>query len=218
MAIITSSDIKTKALPVLLDTEYNTEIELTERTIVKLSNFPKVMVGDNNSVSLVFKAPLEHQGIDLLGTNCVLSYDTTWTDENGVISSGQIDLTNTCIEKEDYLLYTWVLDINQTAKTGKCNFNVNFLMNLEEDPYVNNTNIHTFYNEDINSTNFIQENIEETTLRYWSVATSSADFEIGDTSLSLNSDHNIILPMNLEEELNEIKAIYGDIETLLGGI
>lgn len=214
MAIITSGDIKTEVTLPQVELEYNIEIDLENKTLNKMSNFPTVVVGDNNSVSLVFKAPLEYEGVDLYGTNCVVSYSTTWTDENKNSSSGQIDLTNTCIEKDEYLLYTWVLDIKQTHKIGSCNFNIFFLMNLEEDPYINNTNVFIQENED-NSINYGSLSVIEANLKYWSVSCIGNNFTINNTNSNLNSDYNLVLPDNLTEQLEEANTILKESKKLL---
>ena len=206
MAVIKSSDIKTETTLVQTTSDYNIEVNLDNKILNKKSNFPVIVVGDNNSVILAFKAPLEYNGIDLYGTNCIITYNTTWTDKNNKPSSGQVDLTNSCLEKEDYLLYTWILDINQTAKVGSCKFNISFLMNLEADPYINNTNIYTKQDEEENSINFVQKEVNEIHLNYWSVSTSSLEFNIEDSILPIGG-YNIVLPSSFEQELEEIKAL-----------
>lgn len=214
MAIIISSDIKVEPTLNPIDLDYNVDIDLNKKLLNKMDNFPGVIAGDNNSISLVFKAPFEYQGVDLYGTNCFVSYDTTWTDENGIPSSGQVDLTNTCIEKEDGLYYTWVLDIKQTGNPGMCNFNIHFIMNLEEDPYINNTNIFIQENED-SSINFGSLSVIEANLKYWSVSTIGSAFEILNSGLPLDSDYNLVIPDNLGQQLEEANQILEECQELL---
>ena len=203
MAIIRSSDIKTTAELSNLITDYNMELDLEKKELVALQNFPTVVVGDNNSTVIKIKVPFEHLGVDLFGTNCIISYDTSWTDDNGNYSSGQIDLTDTCEEKEDYLLYTWVLDIKQTAKAGGCNFAINFLMNLEADPFLNNTDISIEASN--NTESLVVNGINETQLKYWSMSSLPYNFNINDKKLGFDSDFNLVLPTNLENKITTIE-------------
>ena len=208
MAIITSSNIK-------IDDNFNQqeniniELDFNTKQLTKLPNFPTILAGDNNSAILVIKTPPEYKGIDLIGTNCVVSFNTEWTDANENYSSGQVDLSNTVEEIEEegrtlYLLYTWVLDTNQTAIAGKCNFNISFLMNLQEDPYQNNTEIELISNEE--SVLLQANDILQTKLEYWSLSTFSSSFDVKNTNLTLDSDYNTVLPNDLEAVLNDMQS------------
>ena len=210
MAIIIGSEIK-KAELQNIELDYNMEIDLINKTLKKMENFPTVVMEDNNSISIVMKAPLEYNGVDLMGTNCIVKYNTSWVDENGKNSAGQVDLTNTCIEKQDCLLYTWVLDINQTLKTGVCNFNVIFLMNLEEDPYINNTNV--FITDEIEGElSYDSNNVIETNLKYWTISTKPEAINIQNSFFNIESDYNLILPENFAEELQKTNEKVENIE------
>lgn len=220
MAIITSSELKEAHGLAIPDLPYNCEVDLDTKTVIKLPNFPVVMVGDNNSVVISIKTPLEYKGVDLSGTNCVLSYEVKNSSKLENKSNGQIDLTNTCkvnteIEdgvEEKYLLFNWILDINQTAFSGICSFNLAFLMNLEEDPYMNMAKVEVKLDSNANESYFESGIIEETSLRYWSVSIQPATFTINENSVSLNSDYNFILPENLEETLEDINNQFTEID------
>lgn len=222
MAIITSGDIKNKDTITAPTWPYNCEIDLNTKTINKLSNFPTVMKGDNNSVTIVIKAPLEYQGVDLSGTNCVLSYNTTWTDQEGTPSSGQIDLreptgynendekvANVLDDTVKYLTYSWTLDVRQTAEIGDCNFNIAFLMNLDGDPFIDNVNIYLSEKEDDASgfVDFESTEIVEKQLRYWSVSTGNCAIPIGDPKTIIENNYNLVLPndiQNLTDTINNM--------------
>lgn len=233
MAIITSGDIKNKDTITAPTWPYNCEIDLNTKSINKLSNFPTVMKGDNNSVTIVIKAPLEYQGVDLSGANCVLSYNTTWTNQEGIPSSGQIDLgeptgynendekvENVLYDAVKYLTYSWTLDVRQTAEIGDCNFNIAFLMNLERDPFIDNVNIYLSEKED-DASGFIDfESIEivEKQLRYWSFSTGNCTIPIGDPKTTIENNYNLVLPNDIQESVEVIdkarEEIGGSIETI----
>ena len=220
MAIITSGDIKIKDTITAPTWPYNCEIDLNTKSINKLSNFPIVMKGDNNSVTIVIKTPLEYQGVDLSGTNCVLSYNTTWTNQEGTPSSGQIDLgepigynendekvENVLDDTVKYLTYGWTLDVRQTAEIGDCNFNIAFLMNLDGDPFIDNVNIFLSEKEDGASSfiDFESTELVERQLRYWSVSTENCIVPIGDPKTIIENNYNLALPNDLQSSVKFIE-------------
>lgn len=162
---------------------WNFEFDALSRQLKTIS-LPTILSGDNNAITLFIKTPLEYQGIDLLGTNCIVKYITDWTKNDGSENSGQIDLTNKVAEFDDYLIYTWELDTRQTLKKGSCTFSIDFLMNLEEDPYQNQTKYFiTEKTED--SISYLQLTKEEVTdieKKYWSISSSPITINIGQGS------------------------------------
>ena len=167
--------------------EYNLYFNLQTRKL-EVFKLPTIVVGDNNSNIIIIKTPVEYQGIWLYGTNLVVNYETTWVDKNGNISKGQVDITNTCQEKGEYLYYTWVLDQRQTLKIGQCKFSLDFLMNLEEDPSANNARYYLALETDSETNKqSVQiakdENFLDVETKYWSLSSLSTSINIGDNGM-----------------------------------
>ena len=159
--------------------EWNFEFNSTTRELM-IKSLPYIVSGDNNSNIILIKTPLEYNGVDLYGTNCIISYETKWetaTEEN----IGQVDLTNSCKEFNDYLIYAWVLDSRQTLDMGSLTFSLHFLMNLENDPYQSQARIHltkSIDNNEKESLELISEEMNDTQKKYWSISSTPVTLDI----------------------------------------
>lgn len=95
------------------------------------------VAGDSNSQILTFKVPAEIDGVDLGGTTAYLEYYTSWVDSNNEHSWGTIDLSDTAQEiiengTTKYYLFSWLLDLRQTAYPGPVKFDLKFSLVLED--------------------------------------------------------------------------------------
>lgn len=186
---------------------WNFEFDPLSRQLKTIS-LPTILSGDNNAITLFIKTPLEYQGIDLLGTNCIVKYITDWAKNDGSENSGQIDLTNKAVEFDDYLIYTWELDTRQTLKKGSCTFSIDFLMNLEEDPYQNQTKYFiTEKTED--SISYLQLTKEEVTdieKKYWSISSTPVTINIGQGSEVANGIEVSETGTDIDQDYNPLST------------
>lgn len=180
---------------------------------LKIVALPTIITGDNNSNVIFIKTPLEYNGVDLLGVNCIINYSTNWTI-NDKKNQGQVDLTNSCTEFNDYLIYTWVLDSKQTLRTGMCNFSMEFIMNLEEDPYQNQTKYYLTKNIDENQNDYLQiskTNIDEIQKKYWSISSLKATLFIDEGGEQISGDGEIYPGTEIVGGVGKFTAEGGEI-------
>lgn len=118
-------------------------LDLQSRNFIWPSDYKTVaIVGDSYSQELTFEVDNEYDGVPLDGTSCILSYWTSWTDESGNHSRGDINLGNPeQKEGSNKLLYKWVLNRNQTYKPGICYFSLGFYLNLNDEFYYDNSDV-----------------------------------------------------------------------------
>ena len=174
--IIKPSEIKTHNLTPFEPVEgfWNLEFNLNTKQIEAI-NLPTITSGDNNSIPIFIKVPRLYNGIDLINTNCVLTYKTNWKVNNNS-NEGQVDLTETVKyftnNEESYLIYTWIPDERQTYYSGTCSFSIKFLQNLEEDPYQNQTEYYLAKSSDQNGEylEIGKSNVNDIQKRYWSIS------------------------------------------------
>ena len=176
--------IKTGTLEPIVPTgtDWNIEFDCRTKTLKSVS-LPLIVSGENNSTVLLIKTPLYYNSVDLTTVNCIVKYKTSWIKEDGSVNEGQVDLTNTATKFDDYIIYTWALDQRQTRLPGKCDFSLKFFMNLNEDPYQNQTR---YYLQKISNENgeSLQigkdEMITDIEQKYWSIASLPSSINIGD--------------------------------------
>ena len=84
--------------------------------------------GDNNSQEITFKVPRYYDGIDLSTLQCLVGFWTTWEDdsEEPTHSEDSINITETLKIKSEWIYYTWILNLEQTGKSGICYFAIKF--------------------------------------------------------------------------------------------
>ena len=177
--------IKTGTLEPIVPTgtDWNIEFDCRTKTLKSVS-LPLIVSGENNSTVLLIKTPLYYNSVDLTTVNCIVKYKTSWIKEDGSVNEGQVDLTNTATKFDDYIIYTWALDQRQTRLPGKCDFSLKFFMNLNEDPYQNQTR---YYLQKISNENgeSLQigkdEMITDIEQKYWSIASLPSSINIGDS-------------------------------------
>lgn len=119
----------------LVDQHPVISLDLSTRQFTWPTDYKVVAImGDANSQKLTFEVPAIYEGIDLTDTTCVLTYWTSWTNDEGKHSTGTVNLELTELEnaKEGYLYYTWTLDQNQTANSGEVKFKIGFYLVLDE--------------------------------------------------------------------------------------
>ena len=223
MAIITKGKF-TNTNPDLLNDQHGViELELVNRNFIFTDETPYVtaIVGDNKSQVLTFKTPKEYDGIDLQGTFCILTYWTSWVDDEYKHSKGYIVLNEVENEDKEHLYFNWVLDINQTGRAGQCKFTLTFYLPLED---AENKSFYEKYgNEFFNNINnigeieFVQDDVvwkiknDEGIIEYpyYSLSSNSGNFTIVDPGMGeggpLYIEGNIIT--QLINDLNEYKQI-----------
>lgn len=164
-------------------TKYNLEFNMETREL-KPIKLPEILSGDNNSYVIFIRTPVEYNGVDLTGTNCVIEYVTSWKQADGKENRGQVDLTKTCelieLLDEQYLLFTWVLDARQTLEPGSCTFSLGFIMNLEEDPYQNQARYSLV--KEGNTIQLQKSNIWDNEKKYWSAMSKPLSLQINQGS------------------------------------
>lgn len=160
------------------------------------------VAGDNNSQLITFETDLQYDGIDLLGTWCVVTYYTSWLDDatEPKPSKGQLVLSPT--ESENNTLhYTWLLNLAQTAKPGFCMFQLSFVMPLEGSEIYSEDDWYIKYTpmlvngewvvtkqEDIENTEENTKNID-TIKPYYSWSSLSHTFEIVDSGIGEGGEY-----------------------------
>ena len=159
------------------------KLNLNNRNFEWSDDYIVSVVGDNNSQTITFEFDKEYDGVDLFGTQCVLTYWTSWTDDKGNHSKGQILLDT--IEVEDKLQCKWVLDQYQTAKSGYCLFTISFYLNLVEDYYYSDrTNTKPVYDSFTGKWYIYNELTDEyIQYAYYALTSTAGQFNIVDTGI-----------------------------------
>ena len=168
------------------------ELELKQRQFIFSDIYPYIMAitGDNKSQIITFKTPAQYDGIDLFGTFCVLTYWTSWVDDDGKNSKGYIILTEKDHD-DNNIWYEWVLDLNQTARAGICKFTLTFYLPLEDSE---NEDFYSKYNNYLtNNAGFELTIVNDNNI--WKVNNNNQLIEYPYYALSSNSGQfNIIDP------------------------
>lgn len=198
------------------------ELELKQRQFVFTDTEPYIMAitGDNKSQIITFKTPREYDHIDLYGTFCILTYWTSWTDDDGKNSKGYIILTEKEFNDEN-IFYEWVLDLNQTARQGICKFTLTFYLPLEDEEnetfyekYNNYLSDNTVFNlEFINDNNVwkIRDDDKIIEYPYYSLSSNSGQFTVVDPGMGEGGPLHLSgeIVTQLLQEMTELRnALY----------
>ena len=164
-------------------------LDLKSRNFIWPSSYNTVaIVGDSNSQVLTFEVDAEYEGVDLRGTSCILSYWTSWTDDNDIHSAGTINLgTPKEIEKDGQtkLQYQWMFDLLQTARPGQCLFSIGFYLVLDDDFYYDNNDISkiNFYTDETGAIRVVFDNIDIMVKDCYALKSNSGSFNIIDNGI-----------------------------------
>lgn len=186
MAIISSKNPVSELL--IQDEHPIINLDMTNREFDGPTGYVVAMAGDNYSQELVFSTPREYDGIDLYGTFCILTYWTSWVDDEQKHSKGFVILNGA--EKENNLEFKWTLNLAQTAKPGKCNYTLTFYLPLDEDFYyqydLENNNLSFQKIDGVWYASIEEDNGEITPIpnyNYYSLSSKNGNFNIIDTGI-----------------------------------
>lgn len=207
------------------------KLDLNSRNFDGPIGYTVAVMGDNNSQVLTFETEKEFDGVDLYGTSCLLTYWTSWLDDDTPPkhSQGMIDLTSTMEETDEgKLQFKWYLDKRQTGKAGYCKFMITFIMILDEDYYYTNTKDAAFKTVD---GKWVIERTTETgeteivTYPYYSLSSTGGTFTIEDPKVDRGEEQKIVLESDaillLQQLVSKIYIVennIGDIDSALNEI
>lgn len=198
MAIVKSGSSPNQAFS---DDHSIIKLDLNTRSFDGPSGYSVSVAGDNNSQMLTFKTQAEFDGVPLIGTSAILTYWTSWTDDDNPPkhSKGQIDLTSSIIEisESNEIQFSWVLDNKQTYKPGYCMFMISFVL-VDDENFYYDYDITTITPRLFNgvwqfeATRLDNGEREIVDVNYYSLSSSSGQFNIIDPGIG-EGYNNIIL-------------------------
>lgn len=98
-------------------------LDMASREFSFQNNYVVAVSGDLQSQLLTIKVPRYYDGIDLQPFTAKIGYIASWAGEN----KGYGEFTVNPTVDGDYLLYPWILDINQTSQSGVISFDIKWI-------------------------------------------------------------------------------------------